>query len=299
MRKIFGINHTSLKGGKVMGNTFLGRSLRCITFIGLVTMSLVVWGVQKAKATTITLTDQNSTVTIDPHTQTGMNNWTVDGVDHLYKQWFWYRIGSATPESSINTLTLGSHAPFGSMVWVNYDHAQFKLAVGYVLTGGTSGSNTSDVAEIISIQNKSTTSSLDFHFFQYTDFDLNNTPNDDFAQLTNPSKWEQWDGSGLVVNETVTTGTPRYQVASGSTLLNSLNDGSATTLSNFGGPLGPDNVSFAFQWDLTIGPSGTFLISKDKHLGPAPVPEPATIALLGTGLLGMLGYSRRRFGKKG
>src|SRR5258707_9537392 len=59
-----------------------------------------------AHATTFTLSDKNSSATIDPSSQNGMFNWTVNGVNQLAQQWFWYRVGSTGPESSINTLSL-------------------------------------------------------------------------------------------------------------------------------------------------------------------------------------------------
>src|SRR6516164_3188731 len=40
-------------------------------------------------ASPITLADENSTVTLDPSTSSGVSSWTVDGVNQLYQQWFW------------------------------------------------------------------------------------------------------------------------------------------------------------------------------------------------------------------
>ena len=53
----------------------------------------------------ITLQDGNTTVTIDPNNPAdGVNSWTVNGVNQLLQQWFWYRIGNTGPAYSIDTL---------------------------------------------------------------------------------------------------------------------------------------------------------------------------------------------------
>ena len=35
-----------------------------------------------------------------------------------------------------------------------------------------------------------------------------------------------------------------------------------------------------------------------SDVAPAPVPEPSTVMLVGTGLLGMIAFGRKRFNKK-
>ena len=48
-----------------------------------------------------TLTEENSTVQFDLGSAgVGMNQWTVDGLDRLAEQSFWYRVGNAPSKES-------------------------------------------------------------------------------------------------------------------------------------------------------------------------------------------------------
>jgi hypothetical protein len=248
-------------------------------------------------AADVVLTDGNATATFDLNSSAGMKDWHVDGVDHMFQQWFWYRIGDAGGESSIDTLGLdigwstdtdgdGQH----EHLFARYvDQAgKFKIEIDFSLTGGTAGSGTSDLAESISIINTSATETLNFHFFQYCDFDLNDTLVDERVEITGGNTATQ-ENLGYTVAETVETPlASHYEVGIYSSTLNSLTDSNPTTLGDVAGPLTNEDLTWAFQWDYTLPPNGTFIISKDKLI----VPEPATLCLLvGGGTVLML---RRR-----
>lgn len=266
-----------------------------LKILGLVALALLI--ALPANATVWTLTDVNSTVKVDTGSQSGMFNWTVDGTNIMYQQWFWYRVGN-NPEAPIDTLGLISEnlvapnilvASFGSTTGL-------EIQITYLLVGGTLGSQVSDVAETIRIHNHFATP-LDLHFFQYSDFDLNQVNRVDTVRI-DPSRrfvnQNPWPSStGPILSETVMTGsaTPSHvEAASYPSTRNKLNDGAANNLNDVYAA-GPGDVTWAFQWDTLIAARGSFLISKDKTL--APVPEPATLALLG-GVLVMLARRLRR-----
>ena len=228
----------------------------------------------------LTVTHGNSSVTVDPLSQAGMNNWTVDGVNQMYQQWFWYRIGATGPESAINTISAPTVATAaGRQIETMYSNATLSVDVLYSLTGGTAGSHTSDVAETIAIVNNSA-SAFTIHFFQYSDFDLNGTLGGQTATFVSPNAFQQTGpAGGAVMTETVTTPAPStHEANTYANTLNSLNDANPTTLTGANSATG--DATWAFGWDQTIAAGGTFIISKDKNIRAA-VPEPASMMMLG------------------
>lgn len=246
-----------------------------------------------AVAAPVVLTHNNSTAIVDPDTNAGMHTWEVDGSDQLFQQWFWYRVGN-NPEDSIDTISAPvTVQPTARHATTTYTAANFILSVDYLLTGGALGTGISDIAETISIQN-TTGSTLDFHFFQYTDFDLDVTSGNDTVALgTNlAGKFNeavQVEGIKVLAETVAAPGASRGEVDFYANTLNKLEDGVASNLNNNAGPVGPGDVTWALQWDFTIAPGGTAIISKDKYL---VVPEPASLSLLAMGAL--LGARRRR-----
>ena len=253
------------------------------------------------RAAPVTLTDKNSSATIDPSSQNGMFNWTVNGVNQLAQQWFWYRVGSTGPESSIETLPLLSATAsdtngngLNDTLFLSYGSTSaLQIDVTYSLQGTLAAG--SSIGETINIINNSTTSPLDFHFFQYSHFTLGNVAGAETETLLNPNTVRVL-GTGNLFSETVVTRAPNHYelglTPDSPNTLTRLNDANPTTLSDGPTTRGPGDATWAFQWDQSIAPGATFTISKDKSL--QLVPEPGTLTLISIGLLGGLAFLRKR-----
>jgi hypothetical protein len=254
-----------------------------------------------ARAGLHTLVDGNSSASFDTGSQSGMYDWFVDGVDHIYQQWFWYRTNAMQHELSVDTLPIHVEGTTDTdfdgdpdTLFVRYRVlGLFDIELRFTLHGGLAGSQTADIAEQIAIHNTGR-ESLAMSFFQYNDADLNGGSTDSGVSIYNTpagSAARQSD-TGTALHETVVTPLPTHYEAAGypQTLL-SLNDTSITVLNDNPGLTGLGDYTWAFQWDFVIGPGGSFIISKDKQIAALPVPGAAVLGALG---LAVAGWMKRR-----
>ena len=239
-----------------------------------------------ATAQAYLLNDGNSTVDIQD-SSSGISSWVVDGTDNLFQQWFWYRVGETGPESSVDTLS----APIvddddgDGTLGLTYTGAQISVELDFTLGGGQAGSGVSDIGEVITINNISN-ETLSLHFFQYVDFNLGLDAYDDVVEVINPYVVAQSDSEAVVSETVAVPHASLHEVGIYSSTLDRLEDALPTTLDGSTGPLGQDDVTWAFQWDFTLNVGGSYIISKDKHI---VIPEPAALGLMLIGGLVLLG----------
>lgn len=245
-----------------------------------------------AKSAALALSDDNSIAAFDPSfsdisSNNGILFWTVDNVNHLFQNSFWYRVGTEGRENSISTLNLiNLEQPADNQISVGYAGNGFEIALDYTLDGGAEGSGKSNLLENITLQNTQNSDSnpLDFHFFNYTDFDLTENGMQDTTTIDS-GKVTVSDNITLA-KEVVSPVSNSYQVSPIFNVLNSLEDTEPSILANFSGPLTGD-TAHAFGWDLTLAPGESFSITSNKSItpvAPTPVPEADTT-------LGLLGFS--------
>ncbi len=260
----------------------------------------------QARGQVYTLTDGNSRLEIDTSAQATGYDWIVDNVHHLAELSNWYRVGGSGPERSVHTLNVQP----GTLSDTDFDGAndkvsvpyldplgRFRLEIDYAVVGGLPGSGFSAFDEEVRITNLQSVP-LTFHFFEYVDLNLYESPNDDIVLLTSPNSLRQYDA--LTVSDWGFD-VDRYELGVFNNTLQKLLDATASNLNDTWpsgtGPLGPADVTWALQWDFAgtfgprpdIPPGQTAVITKTGQLQMSfIVPEPAGVAMLGWGIAGLL-----------
>jgi len=254
----------------------------------------------QSQAQIYTLYHNNSSLNIDVTQGTAVvSDWQVDGVNQLNQQWFYYRVGSNGPESPIDSISSATintwNAALHRLLTFSYANSAYSVQVGFTLTGGTAGSASANLGETITVKNTSSTN-VEFHLFQYSDFDLGDVLGGQTVQFyTNTIgqyyKAVQTSSAGSVTETATSAAVPigHVEAATYNGTLASLTDANPTTL-NDSKNAGPDNVTFAYEWDVTLAPGGSFQISKALQV----VPEPSALVLIPSGILALAWLHRRR-----
>lgn len=270
------------------------RNIRSIFNAAALASASLLWpGVSQAAI--VNLSDGNSTAAVDLDSSAGMYQWTVDGGNQLNQQWFWYRIGAsglAQPINSIGAASILYQDP-GTVV-AQYANSQLTVDITYILTGGSVGH--ADITEAISVSNTSA-SPIDLHFFQYSDFNLLNTPGGDSVAIdgapgTGYDYVFQSKGPTQIAEAITSPIADRAEAGLAFATLNNLNTLSGYDLNN-ADSAGPGDVTWALQWNATIAAGSMFDLTKDKKLNIAAIPEPSALALLALGATAA-GLARRR-----
>jgi hypothetical protein len=266
--------------------------LLAVTLVFAVSGSRV-WG------SAIELSDLNTTIQVDSQSDAGLGSWTVNGVNQLNREWFWFRVGDASPtnpEQSIDTLPCtvkATDANFNpGLDTLNQQfvqNGQFSVLLTYTLIGGELGTSNSDLILSIKIVNTSA-QSLNFHFFQLADFSLGGSAGQDTVQagknLSGLYNEVLQQNGNWSADAAISPGANLVQVDSHPNVYGLLTNSQGDDLNGALGPVGPGNVQWGLQWNATLAPTtGNLIISEDQNL---VVPEPATVTLLVIGALGLL-----------
>jgi hypothetical protein len=251
-------------------------------------------------AQVVTMNDGGSSATIDLGSSAGMNNWSVLGQNQLNQQWFWYQTdgGIAQPINTISAPTVQTYLGNNGIneVIATYQNSQLSIEIDYILSGGGAGSGNADITESIMAVNKNTSSSLTLNLFEYSNFNLLQSGNNNITIFGNPVTGynfvQQTSGSTAIQEGIISPNANHAEAANLNQTLNELNSHAGLVL-NDTASAGPGNVTWAFQWDQTIDAGGQLDIFKDKNLSISMVPEPSIVAIIAMGA-GALGLALRR-----
>ncbi|MEX5727419.1 hypothetical protein Ga0609869_000772 [Rhodovulum iodosum] len=255
-----------------------------------------------AQATVWTIEDFNSTVRYDDTytgEPSGVFDWIVNGIDVMYEENFWIRVGDTGPEEALTSLELVGIQVSDTNAFV--DDRPDVLSARYAKAGlftadvryslqGSPGGCCSDLAEQLTISNTSERT-LRLSVFEYTDFDIGDII-DDVAYLEDEDTFVQL-GNGFRT-EVITGPNPdAWEIDYYSNIRDMLTDGDADNLSNTTSPLGSGDLTWAAQWDFVVPEGGSVTISKDK-LVISTIPVPASFGLLAAAVLGFGAFRRSR-----
>lgn len=242
-----------------------------------------------------TITDGNATFTFATSTTKGSADFRPEGgttTDHLFQNWWWTRVnGVDTRENSLPWSTAGGNGVIGpantlTKTFTGLEGERMSGALQIVLTdSATAGAAT--IVERLGLINTSSTP-LSLSVFNYADFDVGGTSASDNATLTGPSEIRMRITDGSNFAEFLGVGASAFSVrtwGAANAWRTVLEDTAINDADNLGLPFVNGDFTGVYQWNFTLEPGGTAVLTEGLAVNTAAVPEPATLLLLALGAL--------------
>lgn len=256
---------------------------------------------QNANAAPILLQDGNSSVTINPTSPSGVSNWSVNGQNQLNTEWFWYRTGSSGGQLGFDTLGTPSVTLIDEKSDGENDFALLaypakngiQVTVEYTLTGGSSGSESSDLLDSVIISNQSS-SPVNYHLFEYGNFNLGGLTTGQTVTIADGDTATDI-GNGHEVQVIANSGIPSEDEASlFPSQFNSVSSASSPATLNDVSSAGPGDAEEGFEWDATLGANKSLVVAIDNDMSGPSIPEPTSAVVLLSGVSGIFFTRPRR-----
>jgi hypothetical protein len=241
-----------------------------------------------AGARAASISDGNSTVTINPSSNPFISQWIVDGVDQYGGspsggEGLFFDVNNSSSFTTPEELTVTNSSFSDGVASVSYQGTGYTITVKEILTGGNSGSGVSAINEAVVVNNTGA-SALPFDFTDNVNLNLNATPNDDSLSLTSNTA-DQTDPQGTKAEFTY--------IPTASSVAASTNGGAGPfTDISLPATFSSGDVAFDYNLSTTIagGDSAIFSINETvSGAGSSSVPAPnaaasSLVAMLGLGI---------------
>jgi hypothetical protein len=273
---------------------------------GVFIVALLVVSAVQSRAQIDNLSARNTALQIDVAGGTpGLSDWTVNGINQLDQQWFYYSVGGGSISSIDNIGTFSSsliNAGFSPSLTEVYSNSTFLLTTTYILGSGQVGSGTASLSTTVTLQNLSgATQNIDL--YQYSDFWLGGVSggqNVQFTTTNSPYNVFQ-SGTGGPLNGKISsvsggTGDVVEEVAGlfNGTQFGIVNGGPTVTLNDSPLSAGTGNVNYAYEIESSLTASGAGSSVTISEL--QTVPEPSSLALISSGILFLALYCGHKTG---
>jgi hypothetical protein len=185
--------------------------------------------------------------------------------DYIFEDGWWFRVAGDTQEAFFPAPTTTTCAgSSGTITWADVNTRGLFSATN-TLTLRSAAANSGQLTLTMSITNLSAVNPLTISVFHGADFDVNGTAAGDSATLVTPNNYIRITDSTAGTAEYKAFNSPvAYLVrpfATTTDVFGLLGDAAVTNFDNTGLPATNIDFTGAYQWNLTIPPSGTSAVT--------------------------------------